>query len=103
MQAAIREVEKKYLKLDEPVLNNVTPLLSRSLTLSAESEASTRLNSRIFPSTSLRKRSRKPPSTLRHARLTAIGENHSQDQESSRRTWERMMINFSMPSITSMW
>ena len=23
MQAAIREVEKKYLKLDEPVLNNV--------------------------------------------------------------------------------
>ena len=29
MQAAIREVEKKYLKLDEPVLNNVMPNLYR--------------------------------------------------------------------------
>lgn len=39
MQAAIREVEKKYLKLDEPVLNSVSPHLLRSLTSSAESAA----------------------------------------------------------------
>ena len=103
MQAAVREVEKKYLKLDEPVLNNVSPLSRRSLTSSAESETSTRPNSRIFPSTSLRKRSRKPPSTLRHARSTAIGGNRSPDQESSRRTWERMTINYSTPSTTSTW
>jgi hypothetical protein len=29
MQAAIREVEKKYLKLDEPVLNSVPSHLLR--------------------------------------------------------------------------
>lgn len=101
MQTAIREVEKKYLKLDEPVLNNVNSLLRRSLTLSVESEASTRPNSRIFPSTSAKKRSRKPLNTFRHARSTVTGENPSQDQESSRRTWEKMTINSSMPSIIS--
>jgi hypothetical protein len=40
MQAAIREVEKKYLKLDEPVLNSVPPPLCRSPTSPAESARS---------------------------------------------------------------
>jgi len=38
MQAAIREVEKKYLKLDEPVLNNVLINLFRFPTLSQEKD-----------------------------------------------------------------
>lgn len=40
MQAAIREVEKKYLKLDEPVLNSVHHPLCRFRTLLEESAPS---------------------------------------------------------------
>lgn len=40
MQAAIREVEKKYLKLDEPVLNSVPSPPCRSRTSPEESAPS---------------------------------------------------------------
>jgi nucleosome assembly protein 1-like 1 len=36
MQAAIREVEKKYLKLDEPVLNNVSDIVSGKRSIKEE-------------------------------------------------------------------
>jgi hypothetical protein len=47
MDKATREIEKKYLKLDEPVLNNVLIKPFRSLILSPENDPSTRKNSRI--------------------------------------------------------
>jgi hypothetical protein len=76
MQAAIREVEKKYLKYDEPVLNSVNIELLRFPNLLVEKDPSMRLNSRISPSISMKKRSRKLPPTSRPARLKDIGEKH---------------------------
>lgn len=44
MDKATREIEKKYLKLDEPVLNNVYNTLLRSLKSSLANEISDKKN-----------------------------------------------------------
>jgi len=46
MNAAIREVEKKYLKLDEPVLNSVHKHSLRSPTSLEEGDPLLKLNSK---------------------------------------------------------
>lgn len=58
MDKATREIEKKYLKLDEPVLNNVLSPLQRSPTSSPARDPSTPKNSRTSPNTLMKVRSR---------------------------------------------
>lgn len=59
MQKATREIEKKYLKLDEPVLNNVISNTCRSQTLSREKDLLRKRNSKICPNTLMRRKLRK--------------------------------------------
>jgi len=51
MEKAVRDIEKKYLKLDEPVLNNVPKLLFRSQLLFQEADLSIKKNSKICQNT----------------------------------------------------
>jgi len=44
MEKATRDIEKKYLKLDEPVLNNVLQPLFRFLTLPLERDPLIKIN-----------------------------------------------------------
>ena len=51
MEKAVRDIEKKYLKLDEPVLNNVPKLLFRSQLLFQEADLSIKKNLKICQNT----------------------------------------------------
>ncbi len=63
MDKATREIEKKYLKLDEPVLTNVSTTPPRSLISLEERELSSKRKSKNPRNISLRRRSRKSPTT----------------------------------------
>lgn len=75
MQKAIREVEKKYLKLDEPVLTNVTPFLFRFLILSKEKGTSNKLNWKIWTNTWLKIRKKRQTTISKSKRFLTIGKN----------------------------
>lgn len=73
MDKATREIEKKYLKLDEPVLNNVLIRPFRSRRSSLASEPSIRKNLRIYPSISMKKRSTNCPNISEPTKSRATG------------------------------
>lgn len=73
MQAAIREVEKKYLKLDEPVLNSVISNWFRFQNLLAERETSIKKSLKIYLNILMKKRLKKLLNILRPAKLRVIG------------------------------
>lgn len=51
MEKAVRDIEKKYLKLDEPVLNNVPTLIFRFQLLSQEADLLIKKNLKICQNT----------------------------------------------------
>lgn len=51
MEKAVRDIEKKYLKLDEPVLNNVPTLIFRFQLLFQEADLSIKKNLKICQNT----------------------------------------------------
>lgn len=58
MEKAVRDIEKKYLKLDEPVLNHVTIMSFRFLLLHLETDRFKLKNSRICQNIWMKKRSK---------------------------------------------
>jgi hypothetical protein len=77
MNKATREIEKKYLKHDEPVLNNVHLMPPRSPKSSRDSATSSRKNSKISKNTSTKKKSSRSPNTSTPAKSRATGINAS--------------------------
>ena len=75
MEKATREIEKNYLKLDEPVLNNVFLPSSRSLISFKAKDPSSKKNSRILKNILTKKKSNKLLNIFRSKGLRAIGGN----------------------------
>lgn len=75
MEKATREIEKKYLKLDEPVLNNVLLPTFRSLTSSEERDLFSRKKSKTQKNISMKTKSRKFLTTWEPTKSRATGPN----------------------------
>lgn len=93
MEKAVRDIEKKYLKLDEPVLNNVPKLLFRSQLLFQEADLSIKKNLKICQSTWMKRKSRKFLKIWRLKELKAIGLNAWLLLPWSRKEWVKKMSN----------
>ena len=73
MEKATREIEKKYLKLDAPILKNVQLETLRFKKLSQDPGQSRLNKSKILKSTWMRKKPRKSPKTCQPIKLKATG------------------------------
>ena len=75
MEKTTREIEKGYLKLDEPVLNNVLFPSPRFLTLFKAPDPSNKKNSKILKNILTKKKSNKLLNIFRSKESKAIGGN----------------------------
>ena len=74
MFATLKEIEKRYIKLEEPLLNNVKTRLFRLLIWLMEKDPSYKANFKIYPNISMKKKSNRPTNTSKPERLRDIGQ-----------------------------